>query len=550
MIGNNQVSRRTFMKTASAGMLGLAALGMTAGCAPKGQDMADTNGAAGSGAPESWDGEYDFVVVGSGTAMIGALTAASQGAKVAIVEKGSQLGGTTRLSGAGARVPKNQKQVAMGLGEDLSDEEIMGYMEACDVYNGSTRETKQDYLDHAAAVFEWCEENLGMVLDSGPVGDYTSLPGSKRAGRSISPVDANGEMIVGEQLFGDILIPQVEQNGIVTYLDTEATELVLGEGGAVIGVKAKDGSSDLFLKAEKGVLLGAGGFEHNDAMREAFMSVPLYGSLGVAENTGDGHRMGVAAGAALANMESYWGCPFYVLGDGTEMVETATDWGDYAGLPGAIMVNAAGKRFTDESSGYPWMGMSFGAFDAKTCSVPNLPAYLVFDTNHVASFGWPANEESQPEWLGEYATLEELAAGCGIDAAGLAAEVERYNRFCDTGVDEDFDRGKSNYTSLLEFSLTETPEMPNIWLAKIATAPFYAVRIGPGTIGTCGGLNVNADSQVLDYEGSPIEGLYSCGNNAANIFGSAYPGATATTGQGYYRGFKAANHALNLGLLG
>lgn len=540
-------SRRAFVRATGLGALGLAALGVTAGCSPQGEEQLSETGSG-----DSWDGEFDFVVAGSGTALIGALTAAKNGASVAVVEKGAQLGGTTRLSGAGAWVPKNKHQVDEGLGEDLPDEEILGYMEACDIYGGSSRETKEDYLAHAASVFEWLEENLGMRMAvAGGGGDYTSLPGAKPLGRSISPIDANGEGIVGEQLFADTLIPLVDELGVQNYLDAEAQQLVVDENGTVAGLIVKSGKDTLRLKANKGVLLGTGGFERDQVMREAFIKGPVYGALSVEGNTGDGHKMAVAIGAGLQNMESLWHCPFYVTAgsDGSDMSETVTDWGDYGGLPGAILVNRFGRRFTDESSGYAWSGFPFTAFDAKTCSLANVPAYLIFDATHVELCGWPNSEEAQPEWVSEYATLDELAAACGIDAAGLASEVERFNKFCVTGKDEDFDRGKSNYSSMLQYYLAEIPDAPNPLLGAIATPPFYAAQMGPGTLGTCGGLNVDGNAQVLDTAGKPIEGLYACGNTAANVFGSAYPGATATTGQGYYRAFRAANHALGLGLI-
>lgn len=544
------ISRRSFLRTGAVGALGATTIALAAGCSPQAASSNNANSTASNNMPSEWSGEFDFIVVGSGTAIVGALMAAQNGASVAVVEKGSILGGTTRLSGAGAWVPGNTYQIDEGYGEDLSKNEILEYMESCDLYHGSTRETKQDYVDNCVEVFDSIADSLGFKWQcAGSGGDYTGLPNAKASGRSLSPANSEGEGILGEQLFADIFIPEAESLGVAQYLNTAATKLILDDKGSVIGIEAQGNKETIFLKANKGVLLGAGGFERDDLMRKAFLQTPVYGSLSVLENTGDGHKMGMAIGARLENMSALWQCPFYVLGDGDEMSENTTDWGDYCGMPGAIMVNKAGKRFTDESAGYAWSGFPFSIFDPKTCSIPNLPAYMIFDAGHVALAGWPNFEEEKPEWVAEYQTLQELAIATGIDQAGLENEVARYNGFCETGVDEDFDRGKSYYTSMLSIYMEELPNTPNPWLGKIETAPFYVVQIGPGTLGTCGGLKVDTDARVMGEDGEPITGLYACGNNASNVFGSAYPGATATTGQGYYRAFRAANHALGLNLV-
>lgn len=67
------------------------------------------------------------------------------------------------------------------------------------------------------------------------------------------------------------------------------------------------------------------------------------------------------------------------------------------------------------------------------------------------------------------------------------------------------------------------------------------------SLGTRGGLAVNADSQVLDVNGDVIEGLYACGTDAGCPFGGSYPGAGASVGPGFYQSYRAVNHMFDLG---
>ena len=65
-------------------------------------------------------------------------------------------------------------------------------------------------------------------------------------------------------------------------------------------------------------------------------------------------------------------------------------------------------------------------------------------------------------------------------------------------------------------------------------------------LGTCGGIRADGSGRALRAGGSPIDGLYAIGNSAANAFGTTYPGAGATIGQGLVYGYIAARHAASL----
>lgn len=497
----------------------------------------------------SWDKEADFVTVGSGTASFGAISAARAGREVVVIESRGLIGGTTRLSGCCCWVPLNKHQEQEGYGQDLGRDEVVSYLKAIDVCSGSTDEAKSDYVDNAAAAFERVESDWGFKQAVYSVlGDYQDCSGCKALGRSLMFVDDDGNSLFNEDFFAQKVEPAFGELGIDVMLNTSACGLVT-DGGAVVGVVAADADGKtLAVKANQGVLIGAGGFERNKEMRQRYLRGPIFGSNSVETCKGDGIVLGMMTGARVANMASVWQLPFYLTGE-DEDLSMATDWFEYGGLPGSLTVNSKGRRFCDENTAYGAADLAFYAYDTHTFAFENIPAYQICDADHVANYGWPAYLQEQPEWLEEYQSIEELAEACGIDSQGLADELERFNGFCETGVDEDFHRGEGNYGPIDVAGYgVDRPELANPCMAPVKTPPFYVAKIVPGCCGgTCGGLDVNLDAQVLDLSGNPITGLYACGNSSASPFGSAYPGAGGTDGAGFYRALRAANHACDLG---
>ena len=120
----------------------------------------------------------------------------------------------------------------------------------------------------------------------------------------------------------------------------------------------------------------------------------------------------------------------------------------------------------------------------------------------------------------------------------LRASIERFNGFCRNGVDEDFGRGGRAFD---RFHGDPTVK-PNANLGAIEKPPFYACRIVPGDVGTSGGLLTDENARVLRADGTPIEGLYACGNSAATVVGHTYPGAGASIGHSFIFGYRAALH--------
>jgi succinate dehydrogenase/fumarate reductase flavoprotein subunit len=142
-------------------------------------------------------------------------------------------------------------------------------------------------------------------------------------------------------------------------------------------------------------------------------------------------------------------------------------------------------------------------------------------------------------YLTEGATLDELARNLGIDAEGLKDSVARMNRYAEAGIDADFQRG----TTVYEKANGDPAHGPNPTLGKLEIAPFYAVKLWPGDIGSAMGLVGDQHARLLRRDGSVIEGLYACGNDLQSIMGGVYPGPGITVGPAIVFGAIAARHA-------
>ena len=206
------------------------------------------------------------------------------------------------------------------------------------------------------------------------------------------------------------------------------------------------------------------------------------------------------------------------------------EWG--RGAPASIIVNRKGQRFANEALPYNDFPKAFGIFDPQAIEFPNEgPGYLVFDQSvrDVQRILSVFPEDPTPDWLPSAGSIAELAGKIGIDPDALTATVERWNEGAANGVDPDFDRHKHGLMSPGQ-------------VAPIVTAPFYAVPIYPGMLGTNGGPRIDRNGQVKRRGGGVIEGLYAAGNTAANVFGWAYPSGGGTLGNGAVFGFLAGQH--------
>jgi 3-oxosteroid 1-dehydrogenase len=220
-------------------------------------------------------------------------------------------------------------------------------------------------------------------------------------------------------------------------------------------------------------------------------------------------------------------------------------------LPGCIIVNKKGKRFTNEAA--PYIDVVKNQYANHFKEGGAIPAYFIMDKRFRSKYpAGPMMPMSTPKrfisngYLKVADTLEGLAGKCGIDPQGLVDEVKKFNQYAATGKDLDFKKGD---TSIDRF-YADPSVRPNPCLGSLNKPPYYAIELWPGDLGTKGGLVTDDHARVLRQDGSPIEGLYATGNNSAAVMGNSYAGAGATIGPSMVFGYIAALHAVGRQLSG
>jgi 3-oxosteroid 1-dehydrogenase len=322
---------------------------------------------------------------------------------------------------------------------------------------------------------------------------------------------------------------------IPLWLRTPMIDLVVEDGRVVGAVVERDGQA-VRVGARLGVLLATGGFEHNPAMRADHL--PEGGrpnhSLGARENTGDGILAGQRLGAAVDLMDDAWWMPSVEHPAGATIPLVSE-----RAIPGQIIVSSDGKRFTNEAS--PYVNFVHDQLAGK-----HDPAWFVMDARARSRYPFAQILPGRPFPQAFYDagtvhradTLAALAESIGVPAESLVATVSRFNEHARSGTDPDFGRGGSAYDRYYG-----DPTLKNPNLDLIDKAPFYAVRIQIGDLGTKGGLVCDEHARVLREDGSVVAGLYATGNTSASIMANEYAGPGATIGPSMVFGYIAAGHA-------
>jgi succinate dehydrogenase/fumarate reductase flavoprotein subunit len=364
--------------------------------------------------------------------------------------------------------------------------------------------------------------------------------------RDLARYGRSEQMVRGRALVGR-LMRTVLDLGIPYLLSAPAHRLIV-EGGKVAGAEIETGQGVMRVRARRGVVLACGGYPRDEARRLATYPYRAIGANHASPtplgNTGDGVRMAEQAGGAFTTAVAQPGIwmPVSVIPDRKGLDGVWPHLVDRQ-KPGFIAVTKHGKRFTDESQNYhdfvPDLIAACAGEDEVYC-------WLIADSRTVKRWGmgvvrpWPVprGRHLRSGYLKRASTLAELARITGIDAGGLAQTVEAFNRYALAGVDPDFGRGSRIY----DLYQGDSEVGPNPCLAPIEHAPFYAVKVLAGDIGTYAGLKTDAHARVLDAAGAPVPGLYAVGNDQASVFGGGYPGAGSTLGPGMVFGYVAGRH--------
>jgi len=537
---------------------------------------------------------FDVVVVGSGAAgMTAALTAAHHGLRVVVIEKTDRFGGSTARSGGGLWLPGNEVLRKAGVRD--TPEQARAYL-AFVAGEDVTAARQRALLEHGPAMLAFVRARtpVDFAWVPGYADYYPEAPGGLAQGRSIEPVPLDGRVLGTELAY--LNPPYLPARVTITQADYRwlslgprhpravlATAKVLGrlartrllrqrmlslgqalaaglraglmakevpvwlgtpmtglhmEDGRATGVQVTRDGQPALIRASRGVILAAGGFERNEEMRRRYQRPPVgtQWTTGSAGNTGDAIAAGEAAGAALDLMDDAWWGPSIPLSGGPYFCLAERS------LPGCLLVNGAGQRFVNESA--PYVDAVRAMYDGHREGNPHIPSWLILDQryrNRYVFAGLPPRKPLPRRWyragaVFRAATIAELAGQIGVDAEALSKTVRRFNEFAEAGRDEDFGRGNSAYDRYYG----DPRRRPNPCLAPLRQQPFYAVKLVPGDLGTKGGLRTDERARVLRGDGTPIAGLYAAGNAGASVMGHSYAGAGATIGPAMTFGYLAA----------
>lgn len=540
--------------------------------------------------------EFDVVVVGSGAAgMTAALAASRHGLDVVVVEKATAFGGSTARSGGGVWVPNNEALRRAGAPD--TPDKATAYLSAI-VGDVVSPDRLRALLDHGPEMLDMVTAMTPLRFEwvRGYSDYYPEAPGGLAVGRTVEPHVLDGRLLGDElpnlnrpylaspiglpvteahykwlnliarhprgsvaaaqvgfrwllgRLRGEKLLTMgqalaaglrigLQRANVPVWLNTPLVDLVT-EDGAVTGVLVRRNDADVPLRARLGVILAAGGFEHNEQMRKQYQREPIGTgwTVGAKENTGDAILAGQRLDGAVELMDDAWwgpsipltGGPYFCLAERT--------------LPGCIMVNARGERFGNEAA--PYVDAVHAMYGEGDGPGVNIPTWLIADQRYRNRYMFAGLRPGQPfpgRWykagaVVKGATLAELAERTDLPPGALESTVERFNTFARNGVDEDFHRGASAY----DHYYGDPRIKPNPSLAPLGKAPFYAVKMVPGDLGTKGGLRTDTKGRVLRADGTVIPRLYAAGNTSAAAMGRTYAGAGATIGPAMTFGYLAA----------
>ncbi|MCL9758714.1 FAD-dependent oxidoreductase [Frankia sp. AiPa1] len=537
-----------------------------------------------------WDEVFDVVVVGSGAgALTSALLAADGGASVCVVEKSEFIGGTTAVSGGDMWIPCNRH-----IADQDTREEAIAYVTRLSDGRAYDPHLIEVYVDTGAEALDYLETHTGLVTRAHKgLPDYYAVvpgrvPGTKDIPRSVScqPYPAVAELgaewaarvnpspwvkppevayaeeipvVPREELLrrrregyrakgGGLvaaLLKALLDRGVSVRHSTPGRELVTNDERGVIGVVVGADGALTRLGARKGVVLATGGFEWNPDMVSTFLGYDVKPCTPWS-NTGDGHRMAMRAGARLGLMTSFFSYgvmydPWEVGRDGNPLPQMEMGLG-----AGSIIVNQRGRRFMHGGYTYNDFSHPFNAFDQRNPGYTNKgPAWCVFGAAHFEGKGVfggrlvdgalvGPNGQPAPPWLVVADSVRELAAKIGVDPDTLEETVLRYNTFAEKGEDPDWGDPEQ----------VRSATGPDTTSLKPVLGPTYgAIQQWPGTLGTSGGPQIDADARVLGTEVPIIDGLYAAGNTAASVLGGTYPGGGSCIGPSMVMGYRAGRHA-------
>jgi succinate dehydrogenase/fumarate reductase flavoprotein subunit len=582
-----KVSRRGLLG-AAAGTAAAAApyLAMAQSATPSADELASTN------LPSAWDQETDVIVVGTGAAGFAAAVSAFQaGAKVIILERAKNPGGTTLISGSEYWIPNNSKMRAAGKIDPKPDAlKYMARLSYANLYDPDsptlglpqhsydlistyydTGSIAVDKFEEWGALYSRVQPSMGYSEqpDFADPDYHADLPEDKAPyGRGLNPdPDKGGSGAVPVQMQ-----KWTDAKGIPLLTEHRVIGIYQNSKGEVVGVRVDNNGKELAFRAKKGVVFGTGGFTQSLEKNLAFLRGPVFASCSVGTCTGDFIDIGIAANAQLGNMQNAWWlqCPLELALQAASLpgADTWIPYGD-----SMVIVNKYGDRITTEKMVYNERGQTHHWWNPAKREFSNLVQFMIYDdavAQDPTNFGfrfpvplpgqtadyvikgdtWEELIQNISDRLDSIRGKGQLTARVGDDVKladnftdKLAATIQRFNGFAESGVDEDFGRGSTPIQVAWGGGTTRFKTNKNPTMAPFADkGPYYCILLGSMTLDTKGGPVIDTGSRVLHVDGQPIPGLYGAGNCIASPAGQAYWSGGGTIGPALAFGYLAGNN--------
>ena len=474
------------------------------------------------------DESVDVVVVGGGNAGFSAAHAAAErGRRVLLLEKGDRAtaGGNSYYTAGAVRIAHN------GLAEvaDLLDDDDRHAVTVLPPYPPEAFAT-----DMTTVTGGRNDPALTEVLISQSQATLRWLHGKGLRFRLMyerqAYPDAQGRQVfwgglaLGSTGGGKGLVEQhtqaAEKAGVEIRYGVRARELVR-DAGAVRGVTWTDAAGGSGTVRAASVVLAAGGFEADPRLRREHLGEGWERAKvrGTPLNTGDMLTAAIAAGAAT---HGDWTTCHSVAWDawfpGNESNRELTNQLTRGGYPLGIVVNRNGERFLDE--GADFRNYTYAEYGARILTQPGGVAFQLFDATTRSQLR--TEEYDMPGVsvvVGQ--TVEELAAGIGVDPDALLRTVDRFNAGIDRSVLLDL--------AVKDGRAARVEPPKSHWASPLETPPYYAFPVTCGITFTFGGLRADTSGRVLDENGAPVPGLFVCGEMLGGLFSGNYPGGTGLT---------------------
>ena len=423
--------------------------------------------------------ETDVVIVGAGLSGIcTAVSAAQNGANVIVVERLAYVGGNSSLSTGVFHFGGTDIQKAAGV--DDTPEEFNEFLLQAGRRGGGERDPKQtEMIAHKGnEVIKWMTD-CGVVFDK----KVSMIMGSpkERAHQSLPDAPATVHS----------LYDAAEKAGAVFMLETTATDILTDSSQNITGIKAESAKGEKYTISADKVILASGGYLANPELVERFLGYENLCYIGSPGARGEMLLKAMDLGADTQDIDKPFLAPTYSRQGDSVITSLVLS-------KGGILVTNDAERYCNETASYMETALNTFALNQ-----PDDIVFEIFD-EQVNELVYKVKDYMDVGIVVQSDTIEGLASELGLDAAALQATIDEYNAVCNGEKEDPFGR------KILENGITK--------------APFYALKVSPGSNIAGGGLKVDELGHVLKTDGSVISGLYAVGEATGGFRAFGYAG--------------------------